>query len=49
MIYFSCFTAKSSECEGSELPPYVLEAKEMCRKAKEQEPLTLEEKQAKLK
>ena len=49
-IFFTCyFIAKNSECEGSELPAYVLNAKEMCRKAKEEEPLTLEEKNAKLK
>lgn len=49
-IFFTCdFIAKHSECEGSELPPYVLDAKEMCHKAKEEEPLTLEEKTAKLK
>ena len=43
------FIAKSSECEGSELPPFVLEAKEMCRKAKEEQSLTLEKRKAKLK
>ena len=43
------FIAKSSECAGSELPSFVLEAKEMCLKAKKEQSLTLEEKKAKLK
>jgi len=49
MLTYFLFIAKSSECEGSELPSFVLEAKEMCRKAKEEQLLTLEKKKAKLK